>query len=96
MLVLDDKSYKELQSLQKKQRNSRFYKRITAILMISREYSVYETSEVLGIDETTIYRYRKQYEQGGRRSLLSDNYMSYEGKLMDDQLKTLDEQLSSF
>ena len=57
------------------------YIRITSILMLSEGYSVGQVSDLLGIDDNSVYRYARAFSQLSIEKFLSRNYGGYEGKL---------------
>ena len=94
---LSSKDRKELRTLQKKNRNKKIYVRVTVLLMLDGGFSGEEISFALGIDSSTVSRYKEKYKSS--RSLddyLSDNYVEYKGKLTEKEQGILVEELETY
>ncbi len=84
-----DLSPSELRSLRELQRNlsgSSDYARVTCILMLSMGNSPTFVADCLGIDGSTVYRYRNAYLHGGTGELLENPYKGYKGLLDSSRL----------
>ena len=57
------------------------YARVTCILMLSMGNTPIFVADCLGIDISTIYRYRSLYLEGGLDKLLENRYRGYQGLL---------------
>ena len=82
-------STSEIEILRKLQRNlagSSDYARVTCILMLSMGNSPSFVASCLGIDVSTVYRYRSAYLHGGADELLENRHKGYWGLL--DSKKT--------
>lgn len=89
-------STSEIEVLRKLQRNlagSSDYARVTCILMLSMGNSPSFVASCLGIDVSTVYRYRSAYLHGGADELLENRHKSYWGLLDSRQLATLRKEL---
>jgi len=87
----------ELEALRGYQRNSDnrcTYIKVTCILMLSTGFSPGEVSSVLGIDDSTVYRYAASYRSEGLSSYLGSNHKGYWGMLSSVQLSELREELN--
>ena len=77
-------STSEREELRKLQRNlcgSSDYARVTCILMLDSGYSPLAISDCLGINTSTVYRYRSAYLHGGAAELLENRHRGYWGLL---------------
>ena len=75
-------STSEIEILRKLQRNlagSSDYARVTCILMLSMGNSPSFVASCLGIDVSTVYRYRSAYLHGGADELLENRHKGYWG-----------------
>lgn len=63
--------------------------RIKAILFLNQGFSYEETARLLMLDETTIRRYKKEFEKGGVDELLENNYSGSEPYLSVQQQEKL-------
>lgn len=91
-------STSEIEVLRKLQRNlagSSDYARVTCILMLCMGNSPSFVSSCLGIDVSTVYRYRSSYLHGGVEELLENRHKGYWGLLDSHQLCALRKELRS-
>jgi hypothetical protein len=65
------------------------YARVTCILMLSMGNTPIFVADCLGIDISTVYRYRSLYLEGGLDKLLENRYRGYQGLLNIFQIKIL-------
>jgi len=72
----------------------RYADRIKALLLWDKGWTFEEISEVLLLDESTIRRYRKWYEEEGLERLLNDDWGGSERRLTEEEEATLTEYLS--
>jgi transposase len=85
-----------LRRMQRREKDSRRYKKITAILMLGLGHSAQATADALGIDDATVYRYADKYTSAPNiEGYLRDEYTAYEGKLSPEQLAELEAELKS-
>ena len=85
-------STSEMEVLRKLQRNlagSSDYARVTCILMLGMGNTPSFVASCLGIDASTVYRYRSAYLHGGTDELLENRYKGYWGLLDSRQLSAL-------
>ena len=86
----------EMEALRKLQRNlagSSDYARVTCILMLGLGNSPSFVASCLGINTSTVYRYRSAYLHGGTDELLENHYKGYWGLLDSRQLSALRKEL---
>lgn len=89
-------SQSEIEVLRKLQRNlagSSDYARVTCILMLCMGNSPSFVASCLGIDVSTVYRYRSSYLHGGVDELLENRHKGYWGLLDSRQLCALRKEL---
>ena len=89
-------STSEMEVLRKLQRNlagSSDYARVTCILMLGMGNTPSFVAACLGIDASTVYRYRSAYLHGGTDELLENRYKGYWGLLDSRQLSALRKEL---
>jgi transposase len=65
------------------------YVKVTCILMLSRQFSPQVVSESLGIDVSTVYRYRNIYLRSGLEDFMEDRHQGYRGLLSSRELSIL-------
>ena len=70
-----------LRRLQRNLSGSAEYARVTCILMLHKGNSPAFVADCLGIDASTVYRYRAAYLHGGEDELLENRYKGYWGEL---------------
>jgi len=87
--TLTEDQYKFLVGAQRREKVSKRYKKITVILMLHQGHSIVSIEQALGIDDNTVRRYYKRYEEKGFERFVSDNYLRYKGKLTSDQEELL-------
>lgn len=77
--------YKKLRKLQRHERNSRNYKKITVLIMLHNDYKINDIESALGLDDNTIRRYASLYSEAGLMEYLQDHYVGCSGKLSIEQ-----------
>ena len=80
-LTLSLTEIEELRKLQCNLQGRLDYARVTCILMLSMGNTPIFVADCLGIDISTIYRYRSLYLEGGLDKLLENRYRGYQGLL---------------
>lgn len=85
----------ELLSEHRLESNKKYADRIKSILLFDKGWSAAEIAEALFIDESTVRRYRKSYEDGGIELLILDNYIGGSTKLTKLQEEDLVSHLQS-
>ncbi|GHV39083.1 IS630 family transposase [Bacteroidia bacterium] len=85
----------DIETLHRYQRNVRGkeYIKVTSILMLAKGYSPESVSECLGIDTSTVYRYRSLYTDVGLDTFLENRHKGYWGMLSSTQLSQLQTEL---
>jgi transposase len=93
--VLVELTSEEVESLRHYQRNTvgMPYIKVTSILMLHKGFSVADISESLGIDSSTLYRYRQSYREEGLPDFLESGNKGYWGKLSCTQISVLRHEL---
>lgn len=69
------------------------YARVTCLLMLHKGYKPSAVSECLGIDISTVYRYRSSYLHGGVGELFENRHKGYWGMLDSRQFAALQKEL---
>lgn len=92
-MQLSSSEREELRKLQRNLCGSSDYARVTCILMLDKGYKPSAVSECLGIDISTVYRYRSTYLHGGVGELLENRHKGYWGMLDSLQLAALQKEL---
>jgi transposase len=87
----------ELETLRRYQRNvsGKEYVKVTCILMLGKGYPPACVSECLGIDASTVYRYRSCYLSSGLDHFLENRHKGYWGMLSSNQISLLRKELKS-
>jgi len=89
MNFLGDEARKSLRFIQSTNKDKKVYIKVTAILMLDKVYSAGDIAEILGVDISTIYRFKDFFESAELEKYLKNNYVAYQGKLDKDQLSEL-------
>ena len=92
-LALSPTEIEELRKLQRNLQGRSDYARVTCILMLSMGNTPIFVADCLGIDISTIYRYRSLYLEGGLDKLLENRYRGYQGLLNIFQIESLKQEL---
>jgi len=92
-LTLSPTEIEELRKLQRNLQGRSDYARVTCILMLSMGNTPIFVADCLGIDISTIYRYRSLYLEGGLDKLLENRYRGYQGLLNIFQIESLKQEL---
>jgi transposase len=78
-----------LRIIHRKSREQRVCDKIKAILLLNSGYSYEQIAEVLLLDDATIRRWHRLFQEKGINSLLADNYTGGVGKLTEKQRQKL-------
>lgn len=89
MLDLDMDTIKRLRVLQRKHKDKRVYIKVTVLLMLHQGYAAQDIAESLGIDDSTVYRYRQGFEEVGLHEYLKTFYVAYSGLLTQEEEQQL-------
>ena len=96
-LQLSAADIKELQRIQKKDRfHRRRFIKATVLLMLHRGLSMEDIQMSLTLDDNTIRRYVKAFQEKGLKRYMEDGYLAYSGKLSDEQEQTLSKHLDEY
>ena len=82
-----------LRKLQRNLAGSSDYARVTCVLMLGMGNSPSFAASCLGIDVSTVYRYRSAYLHGGAEELLENRHKGYWGLLDSRQVAALCKEL---
>ena len=93
--VLTSEQKKELLACLDAEKCRRRAERLKTISSLNAGKSVAEIADILHIDEATVRNYKKRYDKGGLKELLSDNYTGRRSYLSEKQLKELSLELGS-
>ncbi len=92
---LSEQEIRDLKSLHKQTKDSKFCDRIKCILLFNDGYTSSEICKILLIDEGTVSNWiRKFKNRTTLYSWLGDDYKMYSGKLSDDQVAQIEQYLS--
>ncbi len=91
--TLNDSAREELQSFQRTIVSRLEYVKVTSILMLDKGLSLIQISDYLGVDATTVHRYRTSYQFDGIEKYLQTNYQGYWGLLSSLELSELCEEI---
>ncbi len=86
---LAELSREELRTFQGKVVSRSEYVKVTCLLMLDKGYGLTEISECLGIDKSTIHRYRTLFESDGITKYLRTNYQGSLGYLSSQEILKL-------
>jgi|APTNR8051073442_1049403.scaffolds.fasta_scaffold00664_7 transposase len=93
-LQLSTEEIKELQRIQKKDRfHRRRFIKATVLLMLHRGLSMEDIQMSLTLDDNTIKRYVKAFQEKGLKRYMEDGYVPYSGKLTQAQEQALSDHL---
>jgi transposase len=70
------------------------YVKVTALLLLDKGLSLVQISDYLGIDESTIHRYRSSYQTDGVEAYLRTDYQGYWGRLSSIEISALRRELN--
>jgi transposase len=89
-IQLSTEEIKELQRIQKKDRfHRRRFIKATVLLMLHQGLSMEAIQMSLTLDDNTIGRYVKAFQQKGLKRYMEDGYVPYSGKLTEEQEQSL-------
>ena len=92
--ILSQEEISELKKSHRKVKKKRDAYRINTIMLLGTGWTIREVAEALMLDDETIRNYLNRYKDGGLKSLLSDDYKGYGGKLSNAEIVQLDDHLS--
>jgi transposase len=85
MIQLEEDTRKRLRKLQKANKDKTVFIKVTVLLMLDQGFSVEVIANSLGIDESTLFRYQKNFKERGLDFYLDNRYVAYSGKLTPEQ-----------
>ncbi len=71
------------------------YVKVTSVLMLDRGLSLVQISDYLGIDSSTVHRYRTSYQLDGIEKYLRTDYQGYWGRLSSMELSELRQEVKT-
>lgn len=92
---LTDQELLELRLAHKSERFRHAAYKINAVILLGTGWSVEDVANALLLDEKTLRRYVKQYQQGGMDELLETRFHGRSSRLSDQQILRLIEELES-
>ena len=95
MNLLDASTVKRLRLEQRKTKDRRVYIKVTLLLMLHKDYAIEDIVDILGIDDSTVYRYRQAFLTLGLEGYLSTAFLPYSGRLSDADEALLKEELQA-
>ena len=96
-IKLSQSEYDQLRQIQKHPSlPRREYRKVTVLIMLYQEHSVSSIEAALGLDDNTIRRYAKTYQEKGFAAFIVDGFIPYCGKLSEKQLVLLANHLDEY
>lgn len=96
MFSVDNSTMNRLRWKQRRERDKKRYVKVTTLIMLGEGHGVEETAKALGIASSTVYRYWELFEEKGLSDYLADNHVDYSGKLTEEQLELLNQELDTY
>ena len=94
--ILSEQQKQELRQKHRKNKKKKQADRVKTILVLDAGYRYKEIATILLLDESTLRRYFKEYQEGSLDNLLQDAYNKQKkGKLTKEEEKELSEHISS-
>lgn len=84
-----------LRTIQRQTKDKRVYRKVSVILGLDINLTVQQLVSTLGLDESTIKRYKKAFLKQGLKNYLEDAYKPYSGQLNSQQLLLLVKELNN-
>ena len=84
-----------LQEAHRASREKRQADRIKTVLLLNWEYSFAEITKILMLDNSTLRKYYREYEEGGLDELLTDHYVGTSSRLGEQQEAELKKHLDT-
>lgn len=94
MVQLDENTRKQLRKLQRTDKDKKVFIKVTVLLMLDEGFSPEMIARSLGIEDSTLYRYQKDFNEKGLSFYLDSRYVAYSGKLTQAQEVELIRELS--
>lgn len=89
MIHLDDDTVKRLRVLQRAHKDKRVFVKVTVLLMLHQGFTPRMIADSLGIDDSTVYRYRQGFEEFGLEDYLKTFFVAYSGQLSGEEEQQL-------
>lgn len=89
MKKLNSTTRNQLRFIQKSNKNEHVYIKTTVVLMLDDGYTPAKIAKSLGIDASSVYRYKTAFKKSDLDSYLATNYFTYQGKLSAEQITKL-------
>jgi len=83
-----------LRTIQRQTKDKRVYRKVSVILGLDINLTVQQLVSTLGLEESTIKRYKKAFQKQGLKNYLEDAYKPYSGQLNSQQLLLLVKELN--
>ena len=93
MVKLNEQTRNHLRFLQKTNKDKKVYIKVTVLLMLDSGCAPEFIAETLGIDDSTVFRYKKTWLESDLPTYLETNYKAYSGKLTEEQEAQLKQEL---
>jgi len=87
--MISPKEIEELKRHQRQTADKSAYAKVTCVLMMHKGFSAEETSNVLGISISSVYRYFRSYSVVGLDEFLQTDYKGYWGQLSSVEISIL-------
>jgi transposase len=84
-MILNELTRKQLRFLQKTNKDKKVFIKATVLLMLDNGCTAEFIAETSGIDESTIFRYKKGWLALDLNTYLESNYLPYTVKLTEEQ-----------
>jgi len=92
---LADRARVDFETSQRTVSDRSSYVKVTTLLLLDKGLPISQISDYLGIDHSTVYRYRKAYETDGLARYLVTDYQGYWGRLSCCQISELRRELNT-
>lgn len=89
MIHLDEGTVKRLRVLQRAHKDKRVFVKVTVLLMLHQGFTPQMIADSLGIDDSTVFRYRQGFEEFGLEDYLKAFFVAYSGQLTQDEEQQL-------
>ena len=93
MNLLDASTVERLKLEQRKAKDRRVYIKVTLLLMLHKDYAIEDIVDILGIDDSTVYRYRQAFLSLGLEGYLSTAFLPFSGHLSNEAKALLEAEL---
>lgn len=94
-ITISDREREQLKVFQRNVGSRSEYVKVTSILMLDKGLSIMQISDYLGIDSSTVHRYRTSYQLDGIEKYLCTDYQGYWGRLSSMELSELRQEVKT-